>query len=89
VRFTPDQLDKIGEVAYAETRSFVKLTELAGLNPAQDFINSDLERVNFGSDNLNCFRFFGAHLRGADLSRAKGLGREPKQPSAFAGVFSS
>jgi (p)ppGpp synthase/HD superfamily hydrolase len=66
-------LGRVVAVLDAPTNSFVALARIAGLDPARDFHGADLRGVDFGTDDLSGFRFFGADLRSADLSRTRGL----------------
>lgn len=63
----------IARVAHAESGSFAELASIAGLDPATSFRGADLQRVDFGMDDLTGFDFSGADLRDADLSRVTGL----------------
>ena len=58
------------DVMKADTDSFVELVALAGLSPAEDFRNVNLEGISFGTADLRKYRFEGSILDGADLSAA-------------------
>jgi tetratricopeptide (TPR) repeat protein len=78
MNFSEDEIDRMHAVLVAETRSFVELVRIAGLDPALDLVGTDLSGVHFRQDNLAGFDFAGANLKGANLSLAKGL-----HPSMF------
>jgi Leucine-rich repeat (LRR) protein len=73
VSLPPDLLRRAAAVAHARTTSFVALAGLAGLDPGRSFRGADLQRVDFGEDDLSDYNFTNADLRGADLSRARGV----------------
>ena len=69
----PDLVRRAQSVLAARGAEFRCLAELAGLDPARDFIGADLRGVDFGEDDLSAFVFCDADLFGADLSRVTGL----------------
>jgi len=48
---------------------FVELVRAIDVDPATDFVKSDLRFVDFGRCNLTGFNFEGSNLHGADLSQ--------------------
>lgn len=66
---------------------FVALAKAANLDPATDFVRTDLRNVDFGFCDLAGFNFEGANLDGANLTRAvvdkanwQGIKGRPKWP---------
>lgn len=74
--FSPDEIRLMFEVLDAPTAGIVKLTRIAGLDPARAYLGADLSAVDFGKDDLTGFRFDRARLYGAKLAAAKGLRAE-------------
>lgn len=79
---TPEQLfGRIAQIAFEPEEGFVRLVELAGLDPAVDFRNAVL-RGDMSHQDLKGFDFTGAtfastvDLTGADLSGATGITAE-------------
>ena len=56
-------------LAYTE-ENFVELARAAHLDPATDFVRSDLRFVDFGKSDLTGFNFEGSNLIGANLGQA-------------------
>jgi lysophospholipid acyltransferase (LPLAT)-like uncharacterized protein len=54
--------------------SFRDLAEMAGLDPAHDFIGASLREIDFRDEDLTGFDFSDADLTGADFRRARVLG---------------
>jgi RNA polymerase sigma-70 factor (ECF subfamily) len=54
--------------------SFRILAEIAGLDPAKDFVGASLRDMDFRYDDLRGFDFSGADLAGCDFRRANVLG---------------
>ena len=70
--------------------NFVELARAADLDPATDFVRTDLRNVDFGLCDLAGFNFEGANLDGANLSMAtvdkanwEGIKGKPKWPFGF------
>src|SRR3712207_949762 len=82
MNFSEDEIDLMAAVLQAQTRSFAELVRIAKLDPTHDLVDADVCGVDFGTDDLTGFSFAGAHLIGANLSRARGL-----TPEMFSGAI--
>lgn len=76
--FSPEVLRRILAVLDSPTTRFVRLVQLAELDPANDLRSADLRAVNLFGENLAGFNITGADLtgadvRGADLRRTVGV----------------
>lgn len=61
-----EELDNVfRKLDRAETEVFSELVELAGLDPAEDFVESEMQGVDFKGSDLSAFNFSFADLRGA------------------------
>ncbi|MBD0414908.1 pentapeptide repeat-containing protein [Oryzicola mucosus] len=59
------------EIGSSGGPSFRRMAELTGLDPAKDFMGSNLSGLDFRDDDLSGFNFSGADLRFSDFRRAK------------------
>ncbi len=66
-------LTTLATVLATKTESFTALAAFAGLEPATAFRSADLRHVDFGTDDLAQYDFSGANLKGAKISKARGL----------------
>jgi signal transduction histidine kinase len=67
-----ERLDRLLDLAMKnETASFRSLVEIAGLDPACDFISVSLREMDFRDEDLSGFNFSNADLTGADFRRTK------------------
>lgn len=57
-------------VVERETASFRDMVRTAGIDPARDFVGSDLSNLDFRDEDLRGFNFTGADLSGCDFRRA-------------------
>ncbi len=73
MNFTPEQLARVAAVLRSNDKRFIALVHAAGLDPAQDLVGADLQRVDFGTDNYANFDFACTDLHGARLDQARGL----------------
>ena len=71
----PDEaeLRRMLAVLDAPSDSFAELARIGGVDPAKAFRGANLRDIDFGDDDLAGFVFARADLRGADLSRTRGL----------------
>jgi formylglycine-generating enzyme required for sulfatase activity len=69
----PDIAQKARAILRAKEADFLELAQIAQLDPARDFVGSDLSDVEFGNDDLSAFDFRRANIIGADLSRTRKL----------------
>lgn len=54
--------DSITKLLLCSETNFVELTKVAGLNPARDYVGSDLSRVDFSNCDLRGYNFSDANL---------------------------
>ena len=62
---TEEECEAIAKVLQSNELRFDKLVEIAGLNPAEDFMYTDLRNMNFCGADLRGFDFTGCDLRGS------------------------
>lgn len=58
-------IDMVKEIEATNTDNFVKLAEVLGLDPKNDFRNSNLSGVDLSNCDLRGWDFTNANLRGA------------------------
>ena len=66
-------LDALVAMAQEGRDTFADMARVAGLDPATDFVGSDLSGVDFRDEDLAGFRFCEADLTGCDFRRSTGL----------------